>query len=258
MKIEVKNLRFSYTGSRKLIENASFVLESSSFSVLLGKNGAGKSTLFRLLLDILRPGGGEILVDGRSVSELSAREKAEVFSYIPQSSHIEFSYTVLETVLMASASKLGLFSSPSRRDVEEAEMILSRLKIHDLKNRRMENLSGGERQLVLIARALMQKAGFVILDEPTSNLDYGNQIMVLEMIKALSESGVGIIYSTHNPELALTYSSSILILDENTIKSYPSAESLAESNALEKLYGNRLFITKVDTGENMRYICVPK
>ena len=121
----------------------------------------------------------------------------------------------------------------------------------------MDNLSGGEKQLVLIARALLQNSAFIILDEPTSNLDYGNQLMVLEKLKELNRNGVGIIYSTHNPELALTYSSKILTLNRGKIATYSSPEKLVEESKLEELYGRKLYIRKVFTGENERYVCAP-
>ena len=258
MIINALSLGFSYGNGKEVLKDVTFTLRSESKTVLLGRNGAGKSTLFRLMLKSLMPKNGVITVDGISLDSIENRDLAKVFSYIPQSSYMEFSYTVLDTILMASSSRLSLFSSPGKKEREEARALLALFNIESLCDRTMENLSGGERQLVLIARAMMQKASFIILDEPTSNLDYGNQLMVLETLERLNREGIGIIYSTHNPELALSYASSILILDKGMISSYDSPEKLVESGTLQKLYGKNLYIDKVFTGENERYVCIPK
>lgn len=258
MIINALSLGFSYGNGKEVLKDVTFTLRSESMTVLLGRNGAGKSTLFRLMLKSLMPKNGVITVDGISLDSIENRNLAKVFSYIPQSSYMEFSYTVLDTILMASSSRLSLFSSPGKKEREEARALLALFNIESLCDRTMENLSGGERQLVLIARAMMQKASFIILDEPTSNLDYGNQLMVLETLERLNREGIGIIYSTHNPELALSYASSILILDKGMISSYDSPEKLVESETLQKLYGKNLYIDKVFTGENERYVCIPK
>ena len=257
MNIDIKNISFSYKNGRIVLDNTSFTLSSDDMTALLGRNGAGKSTLFKIFLRMLTPDKGEIELDGKDLSSFNNKELSRVFSYIPQSSYMEFPYTVIDTLLMAKASSLPLFSSPKKQEETEADEILSTFGIRHLKNRNMESLSGGEKQLVLIARALLQNAAFIILDEPTSNLDYGNQIMVLEKLKELNTKGIGIVYSTHNPELALTYSSRILTLNDGKISKYESPEELTKTNKLEELYGRKLFIKKIFTGENERYVCAP-
>lgn len=257
MNIDIKDISFSYKNGRIVLDNTSFTLSSDDMTALLGRNGAGKSTLFKIFLRMLTPDNGEIELDGKDLSSFNNKELSRVFSYIPQSSYMEFPYTVIDTLLMAKASALPLFSSPKKQEEAEADEILSTFGIRHLKNRNMESLSGGEKQLVLIARALLQNAAFIILDEPTSNLDYGNQIMVLEKLKELNTKGIGIVYSTHNPELALTYSSRILTLNDGKISKYESPEELTKTNKLEELYGRKLFIKKVFTGENERYVCAP-
>lgn len=257
MNIDIERLSFSYKEGKEVLSETSFTLSNADMTVLLGRNGAGKSTLFKVFLKMLSPKEGRIAIDGKELSSFGNRELARVFSYIPQSSYMEFPYTVMDTLLMAKASTLSLFSAPKKESEDEAVEILKSFGIGHLALRIMDNLSGGEKQLVLIARALLQNSAFIILDEPTSNLDYGNQLMVLEKLKELNRNGVGIIYSTHNPELALTYSSKILTLNRGKITTYSSPEKLVEENKLEELYGRKLYIRKVFTGENERYVCAP-
>lgn len=257
MNIDIERLSFSYKEGKEVLSETSFSLSNADMTVLLGRNGAGKSTLFKIFLKMLSPKEGRIAIDGKELSSFGSRELSRVFSYIPQSSYMEFPYTVMDTLLMAKASTLSLFSAPKKENEDEAVEILKSFGIGHLAFRIMDNLSGGEKQLVLIARALIQNSAFIILDEPTSNLDYGNQLMVLEKLKELNRNGVGIIYSTHNPELALTYSSKILTLNRGKIATYSSPDKLVEESKLEELYGRKLYIRKVFTGENERYVCAP-
>lgn len=257
MNIDIKNISFSYKEEKKVLSSSSFSLSSGDMTALLGRNGAGKSTLFKIFLKMLMPQSGGIEIDGRNLASFTNKELAKVFSYIPQSSYMEFPYSVMDTLLMAKASALPIFSSPKMKEKREAEEILEDFSISHLSSRNMENLSGGEKQLILIARALLQNAAFIILDEPTSNLDYGNQLMVLEKLKELNKQGIGIIYSTHNPELALTYSSRILTLNEGKVSTYSDPGELVETDALDRLYGRRLYIRRIFTGESERYICAP-
>ena len=257
MNIDIERLSFSYKEGKEVLSETSFSLSNADMTVLLGRNGAGKSTLFKIFLKMLSPKEGRIAIDGKELSSFGSRELSRVFSYIPQSSYMEFPYTVMDSLLMAKASTLSLFSAPKKENEDEAVEILKSFGIGHLAFRIMDNLSGGEKQLVLIARALLQNSAFIILDEPTSNLDYGNQLMVLEKLKELNRNGVGIIYSTHNPELALTYSSKILTLNRGKIATYSSPDKLVEESKLEELYGRKLYIRKVFTGENERYVCAP-
>ena len=257
MNIDIERLSFSYKEGKEVLSETSFSLSNADMTVLLGRNGAGKSTLFKIFLKMLSPKEGRIAIDGKELSSFGSRELSRVFSYIPQSSYMEFPYTVMDTLLMAKASTLSLFSAPKKENEDEAVEILKSFGIGHLAFRIMDNLSGGEKQLVLIARALLQNSAFIILDEPTSNLDYGNQLMVLEKLKELNRNGVGIIYSTHNPELALTYSSKILTLNRGKIATYSSPDKLVEESKLEELYGRKLYIRKVFTGKNERYVCAP-
>ena len=197
MSIEVKNLRFRY-GARPVIGDVSFTAEKGELLAVLGPNGVGKSTLFRCLLGFLKPVGGEILVDGKELTAYSRRELAKKIAYIPQSHTPAFDHTVLDSVLMGMTAQLRVFEQPGQAQREKAMQMLRALGIEKLSSRGCMKISGGERQLMLLARALVQDASMLIMDEPTANLDYGNSCRVMERVKKLGQTGYTIIFSTHN------------------------------------------------------------
>ena len=187
MKIESVNLVFSYK-NRQVLRGLDFSAQSGDVVAVLGPNGVGKSTLFRCLLGFLRPLKGGVFIDGKDISSISPAGMASSIAYIPQSISPVFNYTVLETALMGVTNRLGIFQAPKPDDVEKAVEVLDSLGISNLKHRGCGNISGGERQLALLARALVQDAGILIMDEPTANLDYGNNWRVMERVVSLANS----------------------------------------------------------------------
>lgn len=257
MNIDVRNIGYSYHGEKSVLSDVSFRLKKGEVVALLGRNGAGKTTMFRLLLSIFRPENGSILIDGRRLEDIGEKEKSRIISYIPQISEPSFSYSVLESVMMGLAPHLSLFSKPGRKEEQKALEALSILHLEELRNRSISSLSGGERQLCMISRALVQDASFIVLDEPTSSLDYGNQILVLEMLNNLKKRGIGVLYSSHNPELSMRYSDRILILDEGRILFDGSPDSLAEDpDILSDLYKRHIEVRRME-GKEKAYVCIP-
>ena len=167
MKLEVQNLSFAY-GEHRVLEDISFTLDRGEFLSVLGPNGVGKSTLFRCILGRLNGYGGTITCDGDDLRNMARREAARRMAYIPQIHTPTFSYTVLDTVLMGTARQLSAFAQPGKMQVEQAMAALERVGAGHLAQRDFNRLSGGEQQLVLLARALAQKAELLIMDEPTS------------------------------------------------------------------------------------------
>ena len=257
MRLEARSLSFSY-GKRKVLEDISFSVSSGEALAILGRNGSGKTTLLRLILGFLRPEKGSLLIDGEDAALMKKKERAMQIAYIPQSSEIVYSYSVMDTVLMGRAPLLPLFGKPGKKDREKAEEILETLGIVDLSMRAVNAISGGERQLVLIARALIQDARILLLDEPTSALDYSNQLLVMETAAKLKEKGYTIIFSTHNPEQALMNATDVMVLSENHISFHGKPEELLDGKVLEELYSRKLCIREIETGENRRIICVPR
>ena len=190
MSIEVQNLSFSY-GDRPVLHDISFRVEKGEFLSILGPNGVGKSTLFRCVLGLLSGYPGQVLVDGADSRSFTVREAARHIAYIPQSSHPIFNYSVFDIALMGRTSGLSTFRSPKKKDAELCRWALEKVGIPHLSDRCFHRLSGGEQQLVLIARALVQKAPILMLDEPTASLDFGNQLRVLEQIDDLGFRQLG-------------------------------------------------------------------
>lgn len=257
MRLEANGLSFSYS-RRDVLSDISFTVEDGRSLALLGRNGSGKTTLLRLLLGFLKPDEGEVLIDGRNAEEMTGRERARCIAYIPQSSSSVYAYSVLEMVMMGCAPALSIFQKPGKADREKAEEALETLGIQDLGRRSVNAISGGERQLALIARALTQDARILLLDEPTSSLDYSNQLLVMETLEKLRDRGYSILFSTHNPEQALMNATDVLILQHHRLSFLGKPEGLLDGEKLEKLYGRGLCIKRVNTGENERIICIPR
>ncbi|WP_018590976.1 ABC transporter ATP-binding protein [Terrisporobacter glycolicus] len=255
MLLEVKDLTYSYRNI-KVLDKVSFAVEDSELLCILGPNGAGKSTMFKCILQLLKDYKGEILLDNKKLKEYKIRELARKVAYIPQSHNPVFSYSVTEMVLMGTTSQNSPLSKPSKSQINIVEESLEKIGISYLKDRSFVNLSGGERQLVLIARALAQNAKILIMDEPTSDLDYGNQIRVLNIVKELTREGYTIIQSTHNPDQAFLYADKVLALYNHKVLSFGTPKYIINSGLIKKLYN-------VDVELNSLYddkirICIPK
>ncbi len=257
MQFNISNLSFSYK-DKKVLDNVNFQLKEGELIALLGRNGSGKTTLLRLLLGFLKPKQGKLAIDGTNIENIPLQQRAKLIAYIPQFSDIAFPTTILNSVVMGRTPNLALFRNPTNKDIEIAKHFIKLMGIEKLEDRSIAKVSGGEKQLALIARALTQEAKILLMDEPTAALDYSNQLMVLETIEKLKTNGYSILFSTHNPEQALMLSSSILILDNGKSEFYSDKKALLDGERLSKLYNQELYIKEVDTGLNRRVICIPK
>ena len=203
---------------------------------LLGPNGHGKTTLLKTLIGLLDPHGGTVTLDGRPLACVSLRDRARRLGYVPQAHAGIFAFSVLEVVLMGRTSHGGVFGKPSRRDHEMALAAIERLGIAHLALRPYTEISGGERQLALIARALAQEPGFVILDEPTASLDFGNQGKVMGEITRLAAQGLGVLFTTHDPNQALAYADRVMMLRDGLAIATGDSAALLTRERLETLY----------------------
>ena len=254
MSIEVKNLSFSY-GTRPVLQDISFRVEPGEFLSILGPNGVGKSTLFRCMLGLLSGYTGQVLVDGVDARQFSPREAARHIAYIPQSSRSIFNYSVFNIILMGRTSGLGTFRSPGKKDRELCRWAMEKVGITHLQNRCFHRLSGGEQQLVLIARALVQQAPVLMLDEPTANLDFGNQLLVLEQAKSLAQEGYTVIQTTHHPEQSYLYSDRILAIQEGRVLTEGTPKEVLTEDTIRALYGVDVQI--VSLYHDSARICLP-
>ena len=255
MSIEVRNLSFSY-GQKNILHNISFSVEKGEFLSILGPNGAGKSTLFRCILGLLPDYSGEVLINGNNMKQLSPREAARQIAYIPQSSRPVFRYSVLDIVLMGRTNHTSIFKNPGQKDVQVCLRALDRVGIEHLKERCFHNLSGGEQQLVLIARALAQDAPVLLLDEPTANLDFGNQLLVLKQIKKLAEEGYTVIQTTHHPEQSFLFSDRILALQSGSVLANGKPSDVLTSETVKTLYHTRVRV--VSLYDDRVRVCIPE
>ena len=256
MQIEVKDLCFSY-GAQPVLEHVSFSVPEGSMTAVLGPNGAGKSTLFRCLLGLLRPQRGQVTIGTQALGSLSRRALAQLAAYVPQAASPTFQYTVLDTVLMGTSSSLSLLERPGRAEQERALQALERLGIAALADKSIANISGGERQLVLLARALVQQARLLIMNEPTANLDFGNQQRVLSQITALTRQGYTVLLSTHHPDHALRYCSHTLALHNGRVCAFGETGQVLTAGLIETLYGVHAELVTLQTPTGPVQSCVP-
>ena len=244
MNLSVQNLSFSY-GERQVLSDISFTLEKGEFLSVLGPNGVGKSTLFKCILGLLSGYSGKITSGGEELSSMSKRELSRRIAYIPQINRPAFGYTVLDMVLMGTTRQLSPFAQPHRAQVMQALAALERVGAAHLAERDFTHLSGGEQQLVLIARAIAQQAAILVMDEPTSALDYGNQLRVLNLVRELSKEGYAVLLSTHNPQHALTFASRILALAGGRVAALGAPQDVLTRDIVSSLYG--VDVTFADT-----------
>lgn len=256
MRLEVKDLSFSY-GDNKVLDNVSFSSSGGEAIAVLGPNGVGKSTFFKCILGFLPIGKGKIEIEGKDVSIMKGKELSKYIAYIPQSSNPVFNHTVLDSVAMGMNNQIGLFSAPGEKEREKAAAALDRLGILKLKDRGCLNISGGERQLMLIARAMVQDARIIVMDEPTSSLDYGNSYRVMETIMSLSKDGYTILFSTHDPDAAMRYSDRVIAFYKGEIIRDGKPSTVLNTDVLSTLYSINVAIRNVRVREKEYSVCIP-
>ncbi len=255
MRLDVDQIAFGY-GGRLVGQDISFTLEENEVLVLFGPNGAGKTTLFKTLLGLVPLRAGTIRLDGRPIGAWSGRERASRIAYVPQAHAALFPFTVEDLVLMGRAPHVGLFATPGRRDREVAAATLERLGIGHLASRAYTEISGGERQIALIARALAQEPSILVMDEPTASLDYGHQMRVLDRVRELAGEGVSIVLSTHNPDHAFRVADRVALVFQSRIAALGPPEAVLTADALKQLYDIDVVIGTL-AGSDAR-VCAPR
>jgi iron complex transport system ATP-binding protein len=233
--IEVQNLTFGYAKDNKILKSLSFNADKGEIINILGPNGCGKSTLIKALLGFFRLEKGMVKYNGADISEIKRKNMARLASYVPQLHMGAFSYSVLDVVLMGRAPFGG--RNYSKKDYAAAREALVKVRMEAFAERSYLYLSGGERQLVIIARALAQRAEYFLMDEPVAGLDYGNQYLLLSVIKNLAEEGLTIILSTHHPEHALFLGGRSILIKDGAIAGDGDSKSLINIKTISSLYG---------------------
>jgi len=236
--LEVKGVYFKHKGqSIDVLKGVSFNAEKGGLTTILGPNGSGKTTLFKCISGLWKYYKGEIKVDGVSIDMLSFKKRARFFSVVPQEHEPPFPYSVFDVVLMGRASYIGVFSSPGKKDYEKAETALNTVGIGHLKNIPYTKISGGERQLTLIARAISQEAPVMLLDEPTSHLDFKNQINILKKIKEIAIiRGITVVMTLHDPNLAGFFSDKVIVINSGSKVADGSPEEIITEDLIKRVY----------------------
>jgi iron complex transport system ATP-binding protein len=234
--ISLSHLRFSYeTGLPAVLPDLSMEIPAGTITAILGPNGAGKTTLLHLILGLLAPLGGQIRIEDRPIKAYARREMSRLIALVPQAEHIPFDFSVLEYVLLGRSPYLGMLDMPGEEDYRIAHQALETLGLAALTRRSVTALSGGERQMVVLARALAQQSRILLLDEPTSHLDLDNKGRLLQMLRMLAERGVTIVFSTHDPEAAVLVARYLVlmrggqVMDSGPIDAVLTAERLSET-----------------------------
>ncbi len=251
--LEVNNISFSYD-NELIFEDISFSINKGDVLCILGPNGTGKTTLIKCLNGLQDINSGEILINGKNIKKLSFSQISKHVGYIPQSHVPSFPFSVFDVVLMGRSPYLKLTESPREEDEKIAEKSLKTLGIYNLKDKEYTNLSGGERQLVFLARVLTQQPDILILDEPTSHLDFGNQIKLLEIVDKLAESGLSVIMSSHFPDHAFLSSTKVAIMKDKKFIDFGAPDEVVTEENLKKAYS--IEVKLIELNEN-RKVCVP-
>jgi iron complex transport system ATP-binding protein len=258
--LEVERVRFSYGHGPLVLHDVSFTLEAGDVLWLLGPNGSGKTTLLRCVLGLHPLTTGSIRVGGRDVSALAPTELARVMAYVPQSLPAALPFTAFEVVLMGRSPYLRFMASPTDADRALTLAAMTELGVDALAERRFDELSGGERQMVLIARALAQGSRLLVMDEPCAGLDYGNQVRILTTIRMLARHGYGIVLSSHVADHALLVGNLVALLRQGRLQGPGSPRDVITAATLTELYGTAIAVVDVapdDDGTPAQSLCVP-
>lgn len=256
MNVEIERLSVSY-GTYEVLKDISFHAAAGDCLAVLGPNGVGKSTLFRCMLGFIKAQKGRILLGGKHIDHLNRSETAQEIAYIPQFSEPVFNYTVLDTVLMGVANRVPLLQGPKQEHYDKAMKILEELGIAHLRDRGSGKISGGERQLALLARALIQDAKVLVMDEPTANLDYGNRSRVMERVSELGRLGYTVIFSTHEPNQAFHYANKVIALKDGKIFTSGEPQNALTGEVLSSLYGVGVYVGTVNAGDTDYFVSLP-
>jgi iron complex transport system ATP-binding protein len=257
VKLTVNNAAFRYYDTKvDVFKGISFTLSDGDNLCILGPNGCGKTTLLKCIANLLTLSAGDIIVDNHNVTQMKRHEIARNIGYIPQLHTPTFPYTVLDAVLMGRTAYIGMMSTPSEEDIEISREALRQLNIYHLHDRPYTNISGGERQMVMFARVLAQKSSILLLDEPTSHLDFGNQTRFLGILKEITKNGLPSIMTSHFPDHVFQVGNKVAVMNQGQFLAFGTPDEVVTEENLYNIYGIKVKVLQLDSDIN-RKICVP-
>ena len=257
MNLTVHNGTYFYNAHTPIFRDVNFSVDSGEILAILGPNGAGKTTMLRCITGMLRWRSGESLLDGDPIRTMSPGTLWSRMAYVPQAKSASAAYTAFETVLLGRSSRLGAFSTPGPEDLRKAREAMDRLGIAHLAQKKCTAISGGELQMVLIARALASEPQILILDEPESNLDFRNQLVVLDAITELAQQGMACIFNTHYPAHALQRADKSLILSRGGHYEFGPTSAVVTQENIRSAFGVEAIIGEIETPGNVLRNVIP-
>ncbi len=243
--IDIKSLTYAYDKNRKnVIDNISFMIDKGDMLSILGPNGSGKSTLLKLLNGLLSPDSGVISFEGKNIADYSQRELAQKFALVLQQNHVDFEFTCREIVMMGRYPYLGRFQTESSKDIEIVEQAMRDTGVYELKDKSINEVSGGEKQRVFIAKALAQTPEVLFIDEGTSNLDIRYKMDILKLLKGLNEKGTTIIMVQHDLDLTARFSKSVCLMSKGKVHTLDTPDMVFNEDNIYDVYGIHSIVDK--------------
>ena len=255
--LQIKDGCFGYKHGAQILDRVSLTAEAGDLIAILGPNGAGKTTMLRCMLGFLRWTAGESTLNGKPIRSIPARELWKTIAYVPQARSFTSSATAAETVLLGRNAHVGVFSQPSQKDTDFVHTLMDSMNIGYLAQKSCARMSGGELQMVLIARALAAEPKILVLDEPESNLDFRNQLIVLETMTNLTRKGITCIFNTHYPDHALRRSNKALLLHKGGKSLFGETHRIVTEDNIREAFRVRTVIGEIETDEQIYRSILP-
>ena len=254
--LHVRDLHVSY-GAIEIVHGATFEVADGEYACIIGANGCGKTTTLKSILGLHKATSGSVEMDGQSTFGLSERELARIFAYIPQTHRPPFPFTVADVVLMGRTAHLASTTHASQRDRDVAFESMRRMGVLHLADKSYTALSGGQRQLILISRALAQEPKMLVMDEPTASLDFGNQELVLSTMRDLALEGMSVLMVTHDPHHALYCADKVIVMEDGVVSECGTPREVITEDTLGRIYGIDTRVVDVEVAEgDLRRVCV--
>lgn len=255
--LEVRGLRTGY-GKTEIVHGVDMDVDAGEFVCILGPNGCGKSTTLKTILGLIKPMGGTVTMDGKDTTHMREQERAKLFAYIPQAHTPPFPFTVADVVILGRTPYVnGGLARVKDEDKRIAFDCLERMNITHLANHPYTELSGGQQQLVLIARALTQEPRLLIMDEPTASLDFGNQQLVLQQMRYLADSGTSVLMVTHDPDHALFCAHRVIVMEAGRVIAQGNPNTTLDSACLQRIYHTNVKVLDVELDGQLQRVCIP-